>query len=132
MAEVAAAAATMHRGARHPEAAVRRRAHRVVERLPEARPARAAFEFGLGREEIELAARAAEDAFAVLVVQRTRTRAFRGFLAQHLERVGAQDLLPFLLGVRDLEGRGLRRAAAAAQRIDAQSAQERYGPARVQ
>src|SRR5215213_1461334 len=50
VAEMAAAAAAMHFGAGHQKGLVHRRADRVWQRLPETRPAGAAFEFRLGGE----------------------------------------------------------------------------------
>src|SRR4029079_13912493 len=85
----------------------------VVERLPKTRPAGAAVELGVRREQIELAGRTLEDALAVLVVERARERPFRGFLAQHLILIRREQLLPLLVGVRDLEGLGIGRVAAA-------------------
>ena len=69
----------------------RRRADRVLERLPEARPARAAVELRRRTRTDELAARATEHAFAVLVVERARERPLRRCSAQHLNRFGASS-----------------------------------------
>src|SRR6185437_11542760 len=55
VAEMAAAAAAMHLGPRHAEGAVFGGRDGVFERLVEARPARAALEFGVGREQRKVA-----------------------------------------------------------------------------
>src|SRR6185503_13624913 len=99
----------------HAKASVAGGADGVIERLPETRPTRAAVEFRLRGEQLEVAARATEGALAVLVIERAREGAFSGFLAQHLELVRRQQLLPFVLTVRDFEGgfsRGTRAALA--------------------
>src|SRR2546430_13240687 len=62
MAEMAAAAAAMHLSACHAEGAVLGLAERIFQRLIEARPAGAAFEFGVGRKQRQVAAGAGEDA----------------------------------------------------------------------
>src|SRR6202020_2630239 len=80
VAEMAAAAAAMNFGPQHPEGAVLGLADRVVERLIEARPAGAALEFGLRGEQRQVAAGAGEDALAMLLQKRARTRAFGAFL----------------------------------------------------
>src|SRR5689334_12669891 len=54
--EMAAATAAMHLGAQHAEGAVFRLADRVLQRLIEARPAGAAFELGVRREQRQVAA----------------------------------------------------------------------------
>src|ERR1700722_8625728 len=82
MAEMAAAAATMNLGPQHSEGTVFGLADRVVERLIEARPAGAAFEFGLRGEQRQVAAGAGENALAMLVEQRAGIRALGAFLAQ--------------------------------------------------
>src|SRR3546814_16953188 len=71
MAEMAAAAAAMHLGARIAEVAVGRGADRAFERRPEARPAGAAVELGLDRIERHRAAGAAGGAGARFLVGRT-------------------------------------------------------------
>src|SRR5690242_2980839 len=49
--EMSPAPAAVHLGAPHPEAAIRRRADRAVNRCEETGPARAAFELAVGDEE---------------------------------------------------------------------------------
>src|SRR5437016_263121 len=62
MAEMAAAAAAMHFDPRDAVGAVLGAADRVVEWLPEARPAGAAVELGVGGEQRQVAAGTGEDA----------------------------------------------------------------------
>src|SRR4051794_36965420 len=56
VAEMAAAAAAMDFGAQHAEGTVLGLPHRVVERLPETRPAGAALELGVGGKQRQVAA----------------------------------------------------------------------------
>src|SRR5579862_1562477 len=84
VAEMAAATAAMNFGAQHAEGAVLRLADRVLQRLIEARPAGAALILGLGREQRQVAARAGEDALAMLLEQRARSRPLGALLAQDL------------------------------------------------
>src|SRR5579864_349987 len=65
VAEMAAAAMARYRGAGHAERAVGGLVDRFVERRPKTRPAGAAFEFGLRREQRQVAAGAAEGAVAM-------------------------------------------------------------------
>src|SRR5256885_1530680 len=90
MAQVAAAAAAMHLGAQHAVGAVLARGHGLVQRLPEAGPAGAAVELGLGREQRQRAARAGKGAGAVLLVQGAGAGALRAFLAQDLVLLGRE------------------------------------------
>src|ERR1700736_2785272 len=82
VAEMAAAAAAMYFGAQHAEGAVLGLADRVLQRLIEARPAGAAFELGVRGEQRQVAAGAGEDALAMLLQKRARTRSLRALLAQ--------------------------------------------------
>src|SRR5262249_56256741 len=95
MAEMAAAAAAMHLDPGHGGGAVLGAAERVVERLPKARPARAAVEFGVGGEQRQVAAGAGEDALAVLLQQRARPRPFGAVLAQDIVLLRRQLRAPF-------------------------------------
>src|SRR4051812_23478635 len=79
---MAAATAAVDLGARHAEGAILRLAHRVVERLPEARPAGAALELGVGGKQRQVAAGAGEDALAMLLQQRAGARPLGAVLAQ--------------------------------------------------
>src|SRR5882762_11211701 len=76
MAEVAAAAAAMHFGAEDAEGAILGLADGVFQGLIKTRPAGAAFEFGLRGEQRQVAAGAGEDALAMLLQERARTRPF--------------------------------------------------------
>src|SRR5579862_9164316 len=80
VAEMAAAAMARHRRARHAERAVGGLVDGLVERRPEARPAGAAFEFGLRREQRQVAAGAGERAVAMLLEQLAGERPLGAFL----------------------------------------------------
>src|ERR1700722_10517924 len=69
VAEMAATAMARHCRARHAERAVCGLIPPHVERLPNARPAGAAFEFGFRREQREVAAGAGEGTVAMLLEQ---------------------------------------------------------------
>ena len=70
VAEVTAAAAAMHFGAQHAEGAVLGLAERIVERLPETRPAGATLIFGVRREQRQVASGTGKGAFALLFQER--------------------------------------------------------------
>ncbi|SPP65374.1 hypothetical protein NITLEN_30288 [Nitrospira lenta] len=107
MALVAAAAGTVHFGAGHEELRVGARLHHLrVDRLPEAGPAGAAVELLFRRIGGEIATRAVIDARGVILMQRTRKRPFRIFVAQHLIGRSRQLLLPFFVGFRHFDNRG--------------------------
>src|SRR6478609_1078355 len=84
VAEMAAATAAMHFGAHGAEREVRARRDGLVERRPEARPAGMAVEFRARRKQVEPAAGAGKAPRAMLVVERTRVRAFGAFVTQHV------------------------------------------------
>ena len=111
MAEMAAAAAAMHLGARHEERPVGRGADRIRQRLPEARPAGAAVVFGVGREQRQVAARAGEVPlrFSWLsgLVPAARCRA----CAARRIAPGVSRRAPLLVALLDLEFRRRRRVA---------------------
>src|SRR5580693_5967838 len=65
VAEMAAAATAVNFGAQHAEGAVLGLADGVLERLIKTRPAGAALEFGVGREQRQVTAGAGEDALAM-------------------------------------------------------------------
>src|SRR5215472_12530629 len=67
--EMAPAAAAMHLVAYHEVGGVARGGDRVLERLPEARPAGVAVELGRGGEQRQVAARARKGPGALLVVE---------------------------------------------------------------
>src|SRR3954452_2904971 len=113
MAEMAAAAAAMDFGAQHAEGAVLGLADRVLQRLPETRPAGAALELGIGREQRQVAAGAGERALAMFFQQRARTRPLGALLAQDVILHWGELRAPFGVGLLDLEFfRGLRRRHA--------------------
>src|SRR5215469_4292829 len=85
VAEMAAAAMARYGGAGHAERAVLALVDRVLQRRPETRPAGAALEFGLGREQRQIAAGAAESTVAMLVEQRAGERPLGAFAAQHVK-----------------------------------------------
>src|SRR6202034_3297775 len=104
VAEMSAAAPARNRRSHHAEAAVLGLVDRFVERCPKARPAGAAVEFGLGREQRQVAAGAGERAGAVFFEKRTRERPFGAFMPEYLISVRGQKLAPFVVGVRDFVG----------------------------
>src|SRR5438093_691305 len=72
-------------GARHEQAAVGRRLDGLIERLPEAWPAGATFEFGIGRKERLTAARALEHALTLFVVERAGSWPLGSVLPENLK-----------------------------------------------
>src|SRR5207248_6289431 len=116
MPEMPAAASAMHLGAAHEKAAVGLGLDPVFEGRPEARPSRAAVEFGSGVEQRLAAGGAVIDPGAVLLVERARPGALGAVLAQYPVLLGVQLATPFLVAVLDLEMLvRFRRCAAAAQ-----------------
>src|SRR3981081_4055455 len=108
--EMAAAGAEVNFGPQHPEGPVFGLADGVLERLVKARPAGAALEFRLRGEQRQVAAGAGEDALAMLLEQRARTRALGALLAQNLILLRRQLRAPFRIGLFDFEFlRGVRR-----------------------
>src|SRR5690606_26681782 len=97
MAEVPATATTVHLRARCEEAAVLTRADRIIQGLPEARPSGAAVVLRLRRVYGQVAAGAVVGAGRVILVQRTRESVLRAVLAQHIELLRREQLLPFFL-----------------------------------
>src|SRR6478609_4183912 len=88
----------IHRDAVHAVAqAGRLRA--VVEDVAEMAAATAAMHFGAHGAEREVRAPR-----AMLVVERTRVRAFGAFVTQHVVLGGVQEPSPFVVGVDDVEG----------------------------
>src|SRR5665647_796846 len=75
VAEMAAAAAAVDFGPQHSEGAVFGLADGIFQRLIETRPAGAALEFSFRGKQRQVAAGAGEDALAVFLEQRARTRA---------------------------------------------------------
>src|ERR1700681_3337683 len=116
VAEMAAAAAAVNFGPQDPESPVFGLADGVVERLVKTRPAGAALEFRLRREQRQVAAGTGEDALAMLLEQRARSRTLGALLAQDVILLRRQLCAPFRIGLFDLEllrgvrGRGSWRA----------------------
>src|SRR6267143_1020886 len=107
--EMAAAAAAVDFGSQHPEGAVFGLADGVLERLIKTRPAGAALEFRLRGEQRQVAAGAGEDALAMLLEQRARSRTLGALLAQDVILLRRQLRAPFRIGLFDLEFlRGVR------------------------
>src|SRR5712671_4128121 len=101
--EMAAAAAAVNFSPRHPKGAVFRLADGVVERLIKTRPAGAALEFRLRGEQRQVAAGAGEDALAMLLEQRARSRTLGALLAQDFILLRRQLRAPFRISLLDLE-----------------------------
>src|SRR5947208_2786615 len=104
MAQVTAAVRAMNLKPGHEKAAVLGGADGALQRVPETRPASAAFELCPCVEQRLLAARANERARALFSVERAGAGALGAVLAQHLELLRVQRLLPLVLGMLDLEG----------------------------
>src|SRR4051794_13038176 len=103
VAEMAAAAPAMHLGPEHAKGAILGLADIALDRLVEARPARAALEFGVGGEQRQVAAGAGEDALAVLLEQRAGARPLGALLAQDLILLRGELGTPFGVRLLDLE-----------------------------
>src|SRR3984893_5002474 len=101
--EMAAATAAVNFGAGHPEGPVFGLPDGVLERLVKTWPAGAAFEFRLRGEQRQVTAGAGEDALAMLLEQRARTRALGALLAQDLILLRRQLRAPFRIGLFVLE-----------------------------
>ncbi len=100
---MATATAAVNFGPQHPKSAVLGFADGVFERLIKARPAGAALELGLRREQRQVAAGAGEDALAMFLEQRARTRPLGALLAQDFILLRRQLRTPFRIGLFDLE-----------------------------
>src|SRR5512147_1774000 len=103
VAEMPAAAATMHLGPDQEQTMVLRGANAARERRPEARPTRAAVELGLRREERQIATGAEVVAGSVLLVERAAAGLFGVVLAQHAELRWRQQAPPLAFAPDDLE-----------------------------
>jgi len=97
VAEMPAAAAAVHLGARHAEAAVDGGRDGTLEGLKKTRPAGAAFKFTPGREERLGASGAAERAGPVLLQESTGSGRLGAVAAQHGVLLGRQRFTPFLV-----------------------------------
>src|SRR5436190_790356 len=107
MAMMAAAALAVVLGARVHEVVVLLGIEDARNAREERRPAGAGLEFHLGSEERQVAARAGEDAGALLIVQRARAGALGAFLPQDRVGLAGQLLAPLVL--REFHGlRGRR------------------------
>src|ERR1700689_2502348 len=111
MPEMSAASAAMHGRSDHTIGLVLGRSDRFVDRRPEARPTRAAVEFRRRGEVVKVASGAGEDAAPFLMQQWAGEGPLGSRLTKHGVLVGRQQLAPFLIGVRDLEGLGGRDGA---------------------
>src|SRR4051812_10183058 len=100
---MAAAAPAMHLGAEHSEGAILGLADIALDRLIEARPARAALELGVGREQRQVAAGAGEYALAVLLEQRTGARPLGALFTQDVILLRRELGAPFGVRLLDLE-----------------------------
>src|SRR6476659_9365311 len=107
VAEMAAALGARHLGADHAVAGVARGLDRLVLGRPERGPAGAALVLGVGIEQRLAAAGAAEDALALLVVQRAGERTLGAVLAQHMVLQGVELLLPVGIGFFELVVHGV-------------------------
>src|SRR3981081_4296866 len=101
--EMAAAAAAVNFSPQHPKGAVLGLADGIGQRLIKKWPAGAALEFRLRGEQRQVAAGAGEDALAMLLEQRARTRALGALLAQDFILLRRQLRAPFRIGLFDLE-----------------------------
>src|SRR5262249_25385432 len=99
--EMATAAAAMHLGAHHAEAAVGRGLDRARHWIIEARPAGAALEFRLRDEQRLLAAGAYERAVTLLVVERAASRRLGAVLAHDPVLLGREQATPLGVGAGD-------------------------------
>src|SRR5271170_4825733 len=111
MPEVSAASTAMHGGSGHAVGLVFSRSNGFLDRCPKARPTRAAVEFCRRGEIFEIASGAGKIALPLLVKQWAGEGALGPRLTKHGVLVGLQQLAPFLIGVRDLEGLGGREGA---------------------
>src|ERR1700722_6349742 len=108
-----AAAAAVNFGPQHPKSTVFGFADGVLQRLIKTRPAGTALEFRLRGEQRQVAACAGEDALAMFLEQRARSRALGALLAQDFILLRRQLGAPFGIGFFDLEFlRGLGRGTA--------------------
>src|SRR3974390_2736356 len=88
------AAPAMYFGAGHEERTISRSFHRIRQRCIETRPAGAALELGVGREQREVAAGTGKNALALFVVERTRAGALGAVLTQYHVLAGGEALTP--------------------------------------
>src|SRR5205085_8414559 len=103
VAEVAPATAAMHLGAAHSKTAIDRGFDRTRDGIVEARPAGAALEFSLRREQRLSAARALEGAVAFLEIERAAPGRFGPVLPHDLVLLGREQPAPLVVGMGDWE-----------------------------
>src|SRR5579884_3211930 len=101
MPEVTAAAAAMHFIAHHAVTGIGVAFDRAGNRIVEARPAGAAFEFQLGGEQRLAARGAVKRAGALLMQKRATSRHLGAVLAHDVKLLGGEDLAPFGVAVGD-------------------------------
>ncbi len=92
--QVTSAAAAMHFGSNHQEAAILGGSDRSIQGRPEARPSGAAFKLGLRGKQRQSAGGALIRSLAVFVRQRAAPSALRPVLAQDVVRGGRKLLAP--------------------------------------
>jgi hypothetical protein len=101
---MAATPAAVNCGSNHTEARITGSSNSSLERRPEARPPGAAIVLCGRGEQVAVAARASEFARTLFVKQRARKRKLGRTRAQHGKLIRGQELAPFSIRVRDLEG----------------------------
>src|SRR5262245_26447080 len=100
---MAATAFAVHRRANHAERPIAGLTHRLVERLPEARPTCPALELCRRGEIVEAAAGAGEIALTLFFQERAGERTLGRFLPQDGELLRRQERTPLRVGVGNLE-----------------------------
>ncbi len=99
-------ARTMDFRARHEEFEIGARLdHLRIDRLPEARPARAAVEFVFRGEQRKVTTGAMVNARLMVLMERTRESPFRIFMTQYPIGSRRQQLLPFIVALYDFHDR---------------------------
>src|SRR5688572_28276429 len=101
VAEMSAAVAAMHFGARHPVAAIDGRPDAALQGREEARPAGATLELAIGDEQLLTAGRARKGSSPLFLQQRTRSGRFGGVIPQDGILLRRQQLAPFLIRLGD-------------------------------
>src|SRR5262249_49434900 len=103
VAEVASAAPAVDLCASSEQALVDAGGHRIFEGCIEARPAGAAVELGLRREQGKIAPRTQVGAMRILLVKGAAPCALRAVFAQDIELLAGELFAPLLLALGDLE-----------------------------
>src|SRR5439155_4013379 len=104
VAEVAAALGAVHFGSRHEEAAIFGGADRVLERLPEARPAGSAFELRVRAEQRVAASGAIKGSASLFLIERTGAGPFSAMLAEDVKLARRKGPFPLRVGLLYGEG----------------------------